>query len=122
MTHKDASIPDTTFKDLPAWLMKRYPSVEPMPLSDHGGHRLPVPVCMSVRIVHVGHWEVIDVAKGRREADFLARECGHAFEAAIFKAEQLGLPWRVAGGTELFDPKTKRCWSARVAAPEALAA
>jgi len=72
----------------------------------------PIAVQHVVKALGHQHYALCDT-KGGVLREFASGIDAMAFETACMMADDLGLPWRVEGGSEVYDPATARCWSLR---------
>ena len=94
---------------LPDSIADRYTSIRPFPRGQHGSC-YPVRVVYEVKALGVQHFALCDV-RGHVVREFVSSAGATAFEHACLLADDLGQPWQVSGGSELFDPATRSCWS-----------
>jgi hypothetical protein len=99
---------------LPASVDHLYSLIEPY-RNDRRGCTLPVSLVVEVRALGVQHFAVFDDDVCVRE--FKSAQGGVAFEDACRCADDLGKPWMESGGSEVFDPQTRRCWSQKTLFP-----
>lgn len=97
----------------PAAIVAKY-LAEPLPAqeSGHAASKYIGPaIKTTVRALGVQHFAVYAEPESKRLAEFKSANGPEAFDTAVENAEGRGLPWRVSGGADVFDPATGRRWS-----------
>ncbi len=101
---------------LPVSVADRYASIDPIHAPSISGWDWPIAVETEVRAHQVQHFAVYSVGQAGDAllTEFPSDNGSEAFDAACLFADNQGKPWMASGGSELFDPATRRCWSLKI--------
>ena len=102
---------------LPVSVADHYASIEPIHAPTISGWDWPIAVEIEVRAHQVQHFAVYSVGQAGDALlnEFSSDNGSEAFDAACLFADSQGKPWMASGGSELFDPDARRCWSLKTA-------